>query len=102
MQFEADTKAASRGSFLVAFDPRPEPKIEDHAHTEAQDFYDEAPEFMFDLPPGRLVRGGGTEAQSHSSFVRRTALLTDLTVRGSWDDLVPAGMKPLELWTTYR
>src|SRR5690348_3995281 len=31
VQFDADTKATGRGSHLVTFDPRPEPKIEDDA-----------------------------------------------------------------------
>jgi hypothetical protein len=54
VQFDADTKATSSGSHLVTFDPRPEPKIEDDAHAEAQDFLGEVPEFVFDLLTGQL------------------------------------------------
>jgi hypothetical protein len=36
VQFDADTKATSCGSQLVAFDPCPESKIEDDDHAQAQ------------------------------------------------------------------
>ena len=71
VQFHADTKATSRGSHLVTFDPRPEPKIEDDAQAEAQDFLGEVPEFVLDLLPGRLVPGGGAEGPE--SFILREA-----------------------------
>ena len=58
VQFDTDTKAASHGSHLVTFDPRPEPEIEDDAEAEAQDFLGETPEFMVDLLPGRRVPRG--------------------------------------------
>jgi hypothetical protein len=71
VQFNTDTKATSRGSQLVTFDPRPEPKIEDDAQTEAQDFLGEAPEFVFDLLPGRRIPGAG--AESREPFILREA-----------------------------
>ena len=61
MQFDADTKAASRGAHLVAFDPRPEPEIEDHAQAKAQDLLGELPEFMLHLLLGRCVPRVGAE-----------------------------------------
>src|SRR5262249_17283726 len=63
VQFDSDTEATSRGSHLVTFDPRPEPKIEDDADAEAQDFLCEVPKFVFDLVPGRLVPGAGAEGR---------------------------------------
>lgn len=71
VQFNGDTKATSRGSHLVTFDPRPEPKIEDDAQTEAQDFLGKAPEFVFDLLPGRRIPGAG--AESREPFILRKA-----------------------------
>jgi hypothetical protein len=41
VQFDADTKATSHGSHLVAFGPRPEPNVEDHAQARAQDLFGE-------------------------------------------------------------
>lgn len=63
VQFDADTKATSHGAHLVTFDPRPKPKIENDAQTETQDFLREAPEFMLDLLPGRLIPGAGAEGR---------------------------------------
>ena len=71
VQFDADTKGASRRSHLVAFDPRPEPKIEDDAETEAQDLSGQAPEFLFDLLPCRLVPRCGAEGSE--PFILREA-----------------------------
>ena len=71
VQFNGDTKATRRGAHLVTFDARPEPKIEDDAQTEAQDFLGEAPEFVFDLLPGRLVPGCGAEGPE--PFILREA-----------------------------
>ena len=71
MQFNGDTKATSRGSHLVTFDPRPESKIEDDAQTAAQDFLGKAPEFVFDLLPGRRIPGAG--AESREPFILREA-----------------------------
>jgi Phage integrase, N-terminal SAM-like domain len=53
------------------FDPRPEPKIDDDAQTEAQDLLGEAPEFLFDLLPGRFVPGSA--AQGPEPFILREA-----------------------------
>ncbi len=53
MQFDTDTKTATHGSHLVAFDPRPQPKIENDAEAEAQDLLGETPEFVIDSLPGR-------------------------------------------------
>jgi hypothetical protein len=61
VQFDTDTKAASHGSHLVAFDPRPEPEIDDDAQAEAQDLLGETPELVVDLLPGRRVPRGGAE-----------------------------------------
>ena len=74
MQFDADTKATSHGSHLVTFDPRPEPEIEDDAQAEAQDLLGELPEFVFTFSRVGVSHGVEPRAQSHSSFVRRTAL----------------------------
>ena len=52
VQLYADTKATSHGSNLVPFDPRPQPKIEDHAQTQAQDLLSELPELVFHLLAG--------------------------------------------------
>jgi hypothetical protein len=71
VQFNGDTKATSRGSHLVTFGPRPEPKIEDDAQTEAQDFLGQAPEFAFDLLAGRRIPGAG--AESREPFILREA-----------------------------
>jgi hypothetical protein len=71
VQFNGDAKATSRGSHLVAFGPRPEPKIEHDAQTEAQDFLGKAPEFVFDLFPGRPIPGVG--AESREPFILREA-----------------------------
>src|SRR5258708_24219506 len=71
MQFDADTKATSRGSHLVTFVPRPEPKIEDDAHAEAQDVWGEVQELVFDLRTGRLVPGAGAEGRE--PFILREA-----------------------------
>src|SRR5262249_11492165 len=57
----ADAKGSSRGSHLVTFDPCPEPEVENDAEAEAQDFLAEAPEFVVNLLPSRLVPGGGAE-----------------------------------------
>jgi hypothetical protein len=69
VQLDGDTEATSRGSHLVAFDPRPESKIEDHTQIEAQDFLGEAPELVFDLLPGRRIPGAG--AESREPFILR-------------------------------
>ena len=61
VQFGTHTKAASRGSHLVTFDPRPEPEIEDDAQAEAQDVLGETSEFVVELLPGRRVQGAGAE-----------------------------------------
>ena len=66
MQLDPDTKAASYGSQFVAFDPRPQPKVEDNAQPEAKHFLGEVPEFALDL----LLE---PSAHIHSSFVRRRA-----------------------------
>ena len=61
VQLDADAKATSHGAHLVAFDPRPKPKIENDAQTETQDFLREAPEFMLDPFSGRLIPRAGAE-----------------------------------------
>ena len=61
VQFDTDTKAASRGAHLVAFRPRPEPEIEDDAQAETEDVLGETPEFVVDLRPGRRVPRAGAE-----------------------------------------
>ncbi len=61
MQFDADTKSTSHGTHLVAFDPRPEPKIEDDAETEVQDLLGQTPEFLFDLLPGGSIPRSGAK-----------------------------------------
>ena len=71
VQFNGDTKATSRRSHLVTFDPRPEPKIEDDAQAEAQDFLGKAPEFVFDLLPCRRIPRAG--AESREPFILREA-----------------------------
>ncbi len=63
VQFDGDTKGTSRGSHFVTFDPRPEPKIEDDTQTEAQDFLGKAPEFAFDLLPGRRIPRARAESR---------------------------------------
>jgi len=55
VQFDADSEAASCGSHVVSFDPRPEPKIEHDAQSEAQNLLGEVPEFAFDLVLDRCV-----------------------------------------------
>jgi len=71
VQFDTDTKAASHGSHLVTFDPRPEPEIEDDAQAEAQDLLSETPEFAVDLLPGRRVPRAG--AQGDEPLILREA-----------------------------
>ena len=71
VQFDTDTKAASDGSHLVTFDPRPEPEIEDDAQAEAQDLLGETPEFVVDLLPGRRVPRVGAEGDE--PFILREA-----------------------------
>src|SRR4029077_925854 len=71
VQFDGDTKGTSRGSHFVTFDPRPEPKIEDDTQTEAQDFLGKAPEFAFDLLPGRRIPRA--RAESREPFILREA-----------------------------
>jgi hypothetical protein len=71
MQFNGDTKAVSRGSHLVTLDPSPKSKVEDDAQAEAQDLLGEAPEFVFDLLPGRRIPGAG--ANSYEPFILREA-----------------------------
>jgi hypothetical protein len=71
VQFDADTKTTSYGSQLVTFGPRPEPEIEDDAQAKAQDLLGQAPEFMFDLLPGRLVPRCGAEGPE--PFILREA-----------------------------
>ena len=71
MQFHADAKAASHGSHLVPFDPRPQPEIEDDAHTEAEDVLGDAPEFAFHLVVGPRVPRAGTEGPE--PFILRKA-----------------------------
>src|SRR3954447_19434035 len=55
VQFDGDADAASGGSQLVTFAPRPEAEIEDDAAVEAQDLLGETPEFVFDLLPGGRI-----------------------------------------------
>jgi len=74
VQFNGDTKGTSRGSHFVTFDPRPEPKIEDDTQTEAQDFLGKAPESPSTFSRADVSQGLEPRAESHSSFVRRTAL----------------------------
>jgi hypothetical protein len=57
MQFDTDYKASRHVSHLVTFAPRPEPEIEDDAHSEAQRLLGEAPQLPFDLLPGRPSQG---------------------------------------------
>jgi hypothetical protein len=71
VQFDANTKATSRGSHLVTFDPRPESEIEDDAHAEAQNLLGKLPEFVIDLLSGRLVPRGGAEGPE--PFILREA-----------------------------
>ena len=59
---------------LVTFDPRPEPEVEHDAQPEAQDLLGEPPEFALHLLLADSSQGLEPRAQSHSSFVRRTAL----------------------------
>jgi len=59
------------GSHLVAFDPRPQAKIEDDGHAEAEKLSGDAPEFAFDLGVRRRVPGAG--AKGPEPFILREA-----------------------------
>src|SRR3989337_382986 len=71
VQLDADTKATSGESHLVTLGPRPEPEIEHDAEAKPQDLLGQAPEFMFNLLPGRLVPR--CRAEGPKPFILREA-----------------------------
>ena len=73
MQFDGNTKTTSHGSHLVTFDPRPKSKIEDDAHAEAKNFWARRQSSSSTFSRIGSSQGVAPRAQSHSSFVRRTA-----------------------------